>query len=298
MKAAPPTPASPTAPLALATPLAAIALMLAAMALIPAGDTAGKMLTDTANVAPAFVAFSRFALGALMILPFLGDTGISPRLFADWRIWLRGALIAGGIGSILTALSTETMANVFGAFFIGPILSYFLSALLLREKISWGQTALLMLGFAGVLVVVRPGFGMTAGTGFALLAGTCYGCFLVMSRWLSGIARPRALLFSQLVIGAIILAPFAVTRVPETLTLPMTGLVLASALGSMLGNLALVFAYRRAEASRLAPFIYTQLIAAAAYGYLFFGELPDAMTQLGLAILITAGAGSVLIRRR
>ena len=62
----------------------AVLIMFVAMSLIPAGDSAGKLLTSTLGVAPVFVAWSRFALGALMVLPFLSRGAV--RLFRDWRI--------------------------------------------------------------------------------------------------------------------------------------------------------------------------------------------------------------------
>jgi len=271
--------------------LRALPLMLLAMALIPAGDTAGKLLTAGQGTDPLFVAFSRFALGAALLTPFV--LHLTPaRLFLDWRIWLRGILLAGGITSILTALETEPIANVFGAFFIGPILSYVLSAWLLREPVTGARTALLLLGFCGVILVVKPGFGMTAGTGFAVLAGLFYGGFLTASRWLADIARPRALMISQLVVGALVLAPFGLLRIPD-ITGTVAGLTLASALGSMLGNLCLIMALRLAPASQLAPFVYTQLIAATALGWAVFGTLPDALSLMGLALLLGSGLASL-----
>ena len=107
----------------------ALPLVLLAMCLIPAGDTAGKILGEAQGVHPVFIAWSRFAIGAILLAPFV-TTAMPMRLFLDWRVWLRALLVVGGITSILTALRTEPMANVFGAFFVGPILSYFLSCLL------------------------------------------------------------------------------------------------------------------------------------------------------------------------
>lgn len=273
--------------------LRALPLMLLAMALIPAGDTAGKLLGE-AGVAPVFTAWSRFALGAALLLPFVLHL-TPPRLFLDWRVWLRGLLIAGGVVSILTALRTEPIANVFGAFFVGPIVAWLLSVSLLRETFSWTRAGLLGLGFLGVLLVVKPGFGMTPGLGFAVLAGLCYGAFLTASRWLSDLARPRAMLISQLVVGALVLAPFGLPAVPE-ITPRIAGLTLASALGSMLGNLCLILALRMAPASRMAPFVYTQLISATMLGWAVFGTLPDALTLLGLAILVISGFASLAMR--
>lgn len=272
--------------------LRALPLMLLAMTLIPAGDTAGKLLGE-AGVAPVFTAWSRFALGAVMILPFALHL-TRPALFADWRVWLRGLLLTGGILSILTALKTEPIANVFGAFFIGPILAYGLSAWLLGEGFSKARMILLGIGFWGVLLVVKPGFGMTAGLGFAVLAGLFYGGFLTASRWVSDIARPGALLLSQLVVGALALAPFGLAAFPE-FEPRIAALTFGSALGSMLGNLCLILALRLAPASRLAPFVYTQLIAATALGWAVFGALPDLLTLVGLAILLLSGLASLAI---
>jgi drug/metabolite transporter (DMT)-like permease len=273
--------------------LRALPLMLVAMSLIPAGDTAGKLL-GMAGVAPVFTAWSRFALGAAMILPFVLHLA-RPALFADWRIWLRGGLLAGGILSILTALRTEPIANVFGAFFVGPILAYGLSAWLLNEGFSRSRMVLLAIGFLGVLLVVRPGFGMTPGLGFAVLAGVFYGAFLTASRWLSDIAPPGVLLLSQLVVGALMLAPFGLAALPvfEPRILALT---MGSALGSMLGNLCLILALRRAPASGLAPFVYTQLIAATVLGWAVFGTLPDALTLTGLAVLLVSGLATLALR--
>ncbi len=275
--------------------LRALPLMLMAMALIPAGDAAGKMLTQ-AGTAPVFVAWSRFALGALMIAPF-ALSALSPRLFADWRIWLRAFFIVGGIVSILTALRTEPIANVFGAFFVGPIASWLLSVWLLREPFSALRLGLVCLGFVGVMLVVKPGFGMTAGLGFAVIAGLFYGAYLVMSRWIGGVARPRALLLSQLVIGALVLAVPGVATIP-IVTPAIAGLTLASAFCSMAGNFLLILAYRRAEASRMAPLVYTQLIWAVVLGALIFGELPDGFAILGLFVLLVSGLAGLLAARR
>ncbi len=274
----------------------ALPLMLIAMSLIPVADTAGKILGTVYTTHPLFIAWSRFTLGAILLAPFVA-TAMPMRFFFDWRIWLRAFTMVGGITCMVTALRTEPMANVFGAFFVGPILAYFLSALFLREPITLPRTLLLLLGFVGVLLVVKPGFGMTPGLGFAVLAGTFYGVFLTAARWLAPLGRPRALLWAQLVMGALILAPFGLTHLP-VVNAPITALTFVSALGSMFGNLLLITAMRHAPASRMAPFVYTQLVVASALGWLVFGDWPDVMTGLGLALLISTGLASLLARDR
>lgn len=276
--------------------LPAVALIAVAQTLIPSGDVAGKILSNSYGVAPFFVAWSRFVLGALLLIPFLPRGMFDPRLYLNWRIWLRAACITGCVAFILTALRTEEMATVFGAFFVGPIISYILSSIFLKEPVSPARSALLALGFCGVLLVVRPGFDVTTGTLFALAAGCCYGGFLTCNRWLAGIAPARALLLSQLLIGSLLLTPLGLPVVPQ-MTAPIAGLTFASAALSMIGNFLLIFAYRRAPASRLAPFIYFQLVAATSLGILVFQTFPDTLTLAGLTLLLVSGLSSLALKR-
>ncbi|WP_299843475.1 DMT family transporter [uncultured Jannaschia sp.] len=275
--------------------LGSVALMFVAMSLIPVGDTAGKLLTGGHGASPFFVAFSRFAVGTVVVVLILGGRVHWP-VFRDWRVWLRGALIAAGISCILTALRTEEIATVFGAFFVGPLFSYVLSIRFLGERVTPMQTIMLLAGFCGVLLVVRPGFGMTPGLGFAVLAGLFYGAFLTTSRWLSGVAAPRQLMLSQSVIGTLLLLPLGLAQVPEA-SGPVAGLVLLSGVASASGNLLLVLAYRRSSATVLAPFVYFQLLSATILGWIVFGTLPDAPAMAGLALLVAAGVGTVVFRR-
>ena len=271
----------------------AILIMFVAMSMIPAGDSAGKLLSGTYGVAPVFVAWSRFALGALLVLPFINPNAFG--LLLDWRVWLRAAVLSCGITSIQTALQTAEIATVFAAFFVGPMFSYLLAIIFLREPVTPLRSLLIVLGFLGVLLVVRPGVGGEPGVLWAMAAGLFYGAFLTMSRWLSGIGTPIALTFTQLILSAFFLLPFGITYVPE-ITLPIAGLTLVSALGSMLGNLLLLYAYRITPATRLAPLVYFQLIAAVILGWAIFNDLPDAYTWAGLAVIIGAGLTSAKLR--
>lgn len=275
--------------------LRAALILICGMSFVPLGDSAGKILSETHGVAPIFVAWTRFLIGALLVLPVLTRAHLLPRYVVDWRLWLRGGLIAAGVACILTALQTEPLPNVFGAFFSGPILSFVLSAVLLGERVSRMHIVLITLGFLGVLLVIRPGFGMTPGLAMAALAGVFYAFYLVASRAFADVAPPRTLLITQLVAAAVLTTPFGVTAIPP-ITAPVAWLVLLSAAASATGNLLLVLAYKQAPATRLAPFIYFQLVAATFYGLVIFGDWPDALTLAGLGLLVASGFGSLLIR--
>ncbi len=268
-----------------------VGAVVLAMTLIVGGDAAATVLTS-AGFPQTFVAWTRFALAAVLLAPLCGLMRADAAHLTDWRLYLRAGLIVGGIVSILTALKTEPLANVFAGFFVGPVVSYFLSALLLKERITGLRTVLLLVSFAGVLLVVRPGFGMTTGMGFAMLAGCFHGAYLVATRWLASEFRPRFLLFSQLLIGAILLSPFAIAPMPD-LTFPVLGLIAISALGSAGGNLLLVLVNRTTPAGVVAPLIYSQLLAAMVIGWLVFGQWPDGTSLIGLVVIMVAGVSSV-----
>ena len=95
-------------------------------------------------------------------------------------------------------------------------MAYVLSALLLGESVSWARTVMLALGFAGVLLVVRPGGEMGTGMIFAVLAGTLYGSYLAATRWLTAFYPPPFLLGSQLLIGAVLLLPAGLASIPAS----------------------------------------------------------------------------------
>lgn len=273
------------------------AVMFVSMTLIVGGDTAAKVLSQD-GISPIFVAWTRFALASVVLLPFCGLTrGDAPAL-RDPRVWLRALLIMAGICCILTALRTEPIANAFGAFFIGPVVAYGLAVVLLKERVTLVRTALLALSFIGVLLVVKPGFGATIGMGFALLAGVFHGSYVVATRWIAPLYRPRLLLISQLVLGALILAPFGLAAMPNTLSWGGFGLIAISAMGSAIGNLLLVTLSKTTPSSVIAPLIYTQLISATVLGYLVFSDWPDWISFVGLLVILLTGLASLTLSRR
>lgn len=273
-----------------------VGVVVFAVTCIVIGDTAGKTLTGN-GFDPFFVAWSRFVLAAVVLLPFSGLSRKELPNLLSVPVLIRSVFIVGGISCILTALKTEPMANAFGAFFIGPVVAYVLAIIFLGEKPSRMRSALLALGFLGVMFVVKPGFGATIGMAYALGAGTFYGAYLVMTRTVAGLYRPRFLLMSQLLIGAVILSPLGMTATFPQINLVWAVLIAVSALGSAVGNFLLVIASRGAEASLIAPLIYSQLIVATLLGVLVFGDWPDGYTLLGLAMIVASGAGSLVANR-
>lgn len=266
-----------------------VLIMIFGMMFIPLGDAAGKLMIVDYAVAPQFVGWSRFFIGFLFILAVYRLRAFDFSILGNWRVWVRGVLITGAISNILISLETETLANTFAAFFVGPIVAYFVSALVLKETITKARTILLLVGFIGMLLVIKPGVTFTTGTAHALLSGVFYGGFLVSTKWLSGISNARSLLVSHLIIGAIFMAPVGLSNIPDLYDPNLIFLIFLSAIASAIGNLLLVVSNKMTDASRLAPLVYTQLISATLLGVLVFNDIPDWIAMIGLAMLLFSG---------
>jgi drug/metabolite transporter (DMT)-like permease len=272
----------------------AILFMLIGMMLIPTGDAASKLLSNTHGYHPFFITWARFAVGSLLVLPFIPRRCF--KVFRNPVAWGRGLLLAVGISVITFAVALEDLADVFAVFFIGPIISYILAAIFLKETITLERSALLVIGFTGILLIARPGFGFSIGLACALFAGCSYGVFLTLSRLAAGQEEPKALLFSQSLIASGLCTPMALIYWPEHLFASPAMLTVSGA-ASMLGNMFLILAYGRAPATRMAPFVYFQLVGALLLGWGVFGTLPDVWGLAGLALLMISGFGSAFLRR-
>lgn len=272
----------------------AVIIMMIGMTFIPIGDAASKILSNSHAVAPSFIVWARFFVGAILILPFVPRRAW--KVFKNPLAWLRGLLLAIGISFVTQAVAREELANVFGAFFVAPIVSYLLAWVFLREVITIQRSALMVVGFAGIMLVAKPGFGFTPGMAFALAAGTTYGIFLTVSRVASPQEDARGLLVSQLVIAGFLTLPLGLTHW-HSVTGETVGLVFISGAASMLGNLLLIIAYGMAPATRLAPVVYFQLAAAMALGLILFSQFPDAIALAGIVLVVISGVASAFLRR-
>jgi drug/metabolite transporter (DMT)-like permease len=273
-------------------------LMVCGALLIPFGDALAKYANQTYGLPMGFMAWSRFAIGALILAPIAIAQGVRFRDLTPAPVLFRGLLITCTIFFILKGAALTDLASAYGAFFLAPIISFVLAVVLLKERAGLMRWLMMALGFIGVLLVAQPGATMSAGIAFALLAGVFYGSFLTTNRYLAGRFNPYAMLMAQLIVGGIILIPFAASGPQSSFSLGAWICIGLSAASSVLANLLMVLAYMRAEATRLAPLIYTQLIAATLYGILFFNSLPDLITIAGLSLLLLSGAAGLIFRLR
>jgi len=175
-------------------------------------------------------------------------------------------------------------------FFLVPILIALMSAPLLGERIDARRWVAILVGFAGVLVVVRPGSAafhpaMLLSLGNAVV----YAAFNLMTRKLAAYDSPETIQFLPAVVASVVLAPFALAFWESPHGWLEWTLLCGMGVFGGVGHYLLALAHRYAPASTLAPFLYQQILYMALFGYLVFGSVPDAPVWVGAAIVIGSG---------
>ncbi|MDZ4085697.1 MAG: DMT family transporter [Tabrizicola sp.] len=275
-----------------------MALMLAAMAILPVIDVFAKKLGE-AGLPILIVVWARALFGGLMTLPFAlrAEGAQAFRPAQPLRQLARSALLFSATFLFFQSLKHLPIADALAIFFVNPLVIVILSALALREKVGPRRWAAVAVGFVGTLIIIRPGLvEVNPGTFYALGAGVALGSYFVMTRAMAGVADAMVLNFQTSAIGAALM----------TLALPFLWLspsptqwAMLAALGviATLGHVLITKAYEHGEASLLAPLAFTEIIMATILGWWFFGDLPDRWTVLGVTILI-ASAVYISVRER
>ena len=164
-----------------------------------------------------------------------------------------------------------------------------LSAFLLKEKVGIRRWSAVIIGFVGVLFVVRPGFNeINLATLTALACGICYAFYIISTRKLSNQDNPFLTLIFTGLTGSVIISlivPFYWTWISVTQLILLISL---AAIGT-LAHFLLILSLKFAEASKLAPLAYSEIIMSIIIGYYFFGDFPDQWMWLGLIIIIASG---------
>ncbi|MEF2072789.1 DMT family transporter [Consotaella aegiceratis] len=278
-----------------------LGLMVCGALLLPGMDTVAKYLGSVLQVPTGEVALGRFILQAVLTVPLLLllEGPQSFRIEKPMMHLLRGALT--GVASILffTALKFMPLADAISIFFVEPFILTILSAVVLKETVGWHRRIAIVMGFVGALIVIRPSFAVFGVVAlFPLGTATLFSIYLLFSRQLTGTASPLAMQLYAGVGGAIsvFFAMIAGTMLDVQelrLGLPTEAhvwmfMLLLGAVG-LIGHFLVTFAFQLAPASMLAPFQYLEIISATLLGFLVFGDYPDALKWLGVAIIVSSG---------
>jgi len=227
-------------------------------------------------------------LASALLFPIRGAALVRTR-HLRWHL-LRGLMFCAMTGINFWALQYLQLTVTASIFFLVPILIALMSAPLLGERIDARRWIAILVGFAGVLVVVRPGSAAFHPAMLLSLANAViYAAFNLMTRKLAAYDSPETIQFLPALAASVVLAPFALAVwEPPHGALEWTVLCLMGVYGGV-GHYLLAMAHRYAPASTLAPFLYQQILYMAAFGYLVFGSVPDPAVWIGAAIVIASG---------
>jgi drug/metabolite transporter (DMT)-like permease len=209
---------------------------------------------------------------------------------ARWR-WhlLRTVLATGSMFGFFYGLMYMPLVNALTLAFTAPLVVTALSVPLLGEHVGWRRWLAVVIGFAGVLIILRPGTGMFNFASVAVLASAvCYAGLAITARKLAGTESSFAL--SVYVLAGPLLA--SASAIPGNYLQPdATGwlLFVLAGLCSAGAWIGIVGGYRRAPPALLAPLEYTALIGAAAAGYWIWDEVPDRWVVIGALTIIGSG---------
>jgi len=278
--------------------LKAVVLMCTAVTLFSCLDCTAKYLVSRAHLPTSEVVWLRFAGQMLLMVTILGPDAV-PGLLQTRKLGLqmiRSVLMAATTICNFIAVRYLRLDQTVSIAFLAPLVVAALAGPLLGEWVGWRRMIAIIVGFLGILVVVRPGFAdVHWAFGVSLLSMLVYALFMLITRKLAPFDPPLVTLWYALLVGTVVGLPWAVADwVWPAGPMDWMRLLSLGAFGG-LGHYLLILAYRLAPAPSVAPFMYFQLLSMVSLGYLVFGDVPDHWTLLGSLIIV--GAGIYLVHR-
>ena len=272
-------------------PLYGVLFLIAGAWTLSLLDATGKALT-VAGLSVVLVSWARYAVHTLLlcliVMPVRGRGMLRSRQ-PRFQL-LRSLLMLATTLLFFSVLKLLPLAEATAINFCAPLFVIALSSWLLHEPFNRSRLIGVVIGFAGMLIVVRPGGGLNPqGVALGVLTAITFAAFQIATRRVAS-DDPLTTNFYGGLTGTVVLTlmlPFFPLDLDLT---PLQWALLASTgVTGMAGHLLQISAYRYAPASLLSPFIYLQIISATVIGWLAFGQLPDAGTALGIAIICAAG---------
>ncbi|MDO6460957.1 DMT family transporter [Granulosicoccaceae sp. 1_MG-2023] len=252
-------------------------------------DSIAKILMQ--DLPPLQVTWARFFFHTLIMVILFAATG-QKQVFqtrAPRTQLVRGLCMAGVNSTLYIALMSISLAEATAIMYLAPIIVTLLAGTLLGERITRQHLIAVVLGFLGVLIIIRPGFGQfQPGLLLTLFAATVLALYFLLTRKVSAVDSNRTSLFYSAVVGAVLLSlivPFVwIAPTPmQWLTLIFMGLLGAS------GHFLFIEAYRLQPAAELSPWLNAQVVAATVFSVIWLGDSLDIFFLAGATLIIGAG---------
>lgn len=280
-------------------PFIGILMMLGAGLCFAALDATSKHLTQTFSV-PMLV-WARYTVHFVLMVIFLAPS-MRAKLIATQRplaLTARALMLVGTTGFAMAGISIMPLAESTAFLFVTPMIVVLLASWLLRESVSKARWIAIVAGFAGALLIARPG-GALSPQGIILmsLAAACYAIYQVQTRHMTLTESTVTMLFYTALVGTVSMSLAA----PLYWGGPMPDAWQALSIASLgiyggTGHLLMTRAFRHAPASTLSPFLYAQLVWAMLLGWMFYDHLPDLLSLLGMAVIAASSLSIALSER-
>ncbi len=267
----------------------AITLNLLAWVMLPIMDGFAKYLSSTIPVLQ--ITWSRYFFTVVIALPVML---IFFRKNFKWTEQpklqlIRGLLLFCANILFFYSISIISLAKALTLAFIAPLIVTVLSPIFLGEKVGIRRWLAVIVGFFGSLIVLRPGFvEINLASIAALGTGVLYGFYLIVTKKLHKSDHPLLTLLLTGVVGAII-GSLIVPSIWVQPSIQEWYMMFAIGFFASIGHLFLILSLKYADASKLAPFGYFEIITNIIIGYYYFNHFPDSWTFLGLFIIILSG---------
>ncbi len=272
--------------------LPAIGLMGSAILCFAVLDASAKYIVAVAAL-PVFQAiWIRFISHAVFSFVAFGPRNVlgSLKSARPGLQMLRGILLFSTTGFSFAALRYLQLDQAVTIFFLSPFVVATLAGPILGEWVGWRRLLAILIGFSGVVLVIRPGFGSIHwAASYSFGAAVCYACYNVLTRYL---ARFDPSLVTQVyspLAGVVMLAPIGLWVWTWPVHWWVWAIVISTGVSGGFGHYLLILAHRRAPAPILAPFAYTGLTWQCLIGYLVFKDVPSAWTLAGGGVIISSG---------
>jgi len=273
----------------------AIVFNLLAWVMLPVMDGFAKYLS--ADLPVLQITWARYFFTVVFTLPVMFFFYNKQLVWTDKPKlqFVRGIILLCANICFFYAISVISLAKALTLAFIAPLIVTAFSPIILGEKVGFRRWTAVIIGFIGSLVVIRPGFVELNLASFAALGtGVMYGFYLIITRKLSISDNPLLTLLLTGLVGLVIISsviPFIWVKP----TLNQWSMMAGIGVFACIGHLFLILSLKYADASKLAPFSYFEIITNIIIGYYFFNNFPDNWTFLGLFIIILSG---IYISRR
>jgi drug/metabolite transporter (DMT)-like permease len=261
-------------------------------------DLCGKQLLQSYSLVQFVLVRSVLAMIIMLaIAPRLGGLG---SLRTRRKLWhfIRTIFAIGAMFGFFYGLAHMPLMNALTLGYTAPLMMTALSAIFLRDGVGWKRWSAVALGFAGVLMMLRPDGGQISFASIAVLvAAFCYACQAITSRYLGATETTLSLSF-YVVVGPIIVAGLLMNE-DSWLAPDLVGwlLLIGAGVFSVIAWVGFANGYRAASPATLAPIEYVALVAGAIAGFLIWDEIPDRWAISG-AIIITASGLFVVYRTK